>query len=339
MANTARLRWSGLTIGAFSAVAALAAPAVPVPRWPTLARYERMAVPADNALTPAKVALGRQLFFDPRMSGNGSASCTSCHQPAHALADPRPRSVRASGKPVGRSCPTLWNVGYQQAFFWEGSGASLEQAVSGMWSFNLAAGPATGGGTADVVARLAAVPGYARQFADVFGAPPDETSIARAIAAWLRTLVAERSAWNRYQLGDRRALPARARRGLAVFEGKAGCASCHNGQLLTDLQFHNVGIGGGEGGRFDITHVERDHGAFKTPTLLNVGRTAPYFHDGSVATLEQAVDLMARGGIANPHRDPALVPRTLGSGDRADLLAFLRALTVDTDAAPPSLPQ
>ncbi len=327
---------AGAALGVLSAVPRVQEP----PAWPALSRYEAMVVPSDNPMSLEKVALGRQLFFDRRMSGDGTTACTSCHQPDRGLTDPRRQSVGAYGALMDRSCPTLWNVGYQQAFFWEGSASTLEQAVAGVWRFILAPDSDGRPGVAGVVGRLNDVPAYRKQFVAVFGEDATPHSVARALAAFLRTLVAGDSAWVRFQDGDPRALSARARRGWAVFDGKAKCTGCHNGLLLTDLQYHNVGIGADstDTGRFGITKEARHRGAFKTPTLLNVSRSAPYFHDGSVATLPEAVDRMAGGGIPNPNLDDALRPVTLTPAERADLLAFLEELTVDTRIEPPSLP-
>lgn len=312
-------------------------------KWPALSRYEPMVVPDDNPMTREKVELGRQLFFDPRMSGDLSTACVSCHRPEHGLTDGRRHPVGAYGVASNRACPTLWNVGYQQTFLWEGAAPSLEGAVLGVWRFILAPEGPGRGGVNEVVARLDAVPGYRSAFVRAFDAGPSVETVPRALAAFLRTLVADRSAWVRYRDGDESALSAVARLGLALFEGKARCAECHAGLLLTDLQFHNIGIGSEgpkpESGRFVITKAERDRGAFKTPTLLNVGRSAPYFHDGSISTLEEAVDLMLAGGIANAHRDATLEAVTLTREERADLLAFLRELNVDFDVKPPALPE
>lgn len=325
-------------IGSASVAAALARPGP----WPALARYEAMAVPADNPMTRDKVALGRQLFFDRRLSGDATAACASCHRPEHGFADGQARPQGAYGRQSGRACPTLWNVGYQQSFFWEGSGRTLEGAVAGMWRFNLAPGKEGQLGVADVAGRLSDVPGYRRQFETVFGEPPTPENVPKAIAAFLRTLVASDSAWVRFHDGDTHALSAAARAGWAIFDGKGRCTTCHAGLLLTDLQFHNVGIGAAgpkpEAGRFAMTGQERDRGAFKTPTLLNVSRSAPYFHDGSVATLEEAVDVMAGGGRPNPSLDGALAPVALTAEERAALLAFLRELVVDSRVPPPKLP-
>jgi cytochrome c peroxidase len=234
-------------------------------------------------------------------------------------------------------------VGYQQALFGEGAAPDLERAILGVWRFILAPSGPGRPGVDEVAARLNGIEGYRRQFGEVFGEGATAANVPKALAAFLRTLVADRSAWVRFQGGDREALGPQARRGFLVFDGKAGCTQCHNGLLLTDLQYHNVGIGmqgvKPSPGRWVMTKEERHRGAFKTPTLLNVGRSAPYFHDGSVATLEEAVEVMAGGGIANPNLDGALKPVALTAAEREDLLAFLRALTVEFEVMRPELPR
>lgn len=309
--------------------------AAPADQWPALPRYEPMAVPADNAMTAAKVALGRQLFFDPRMSGEGKTACASCHRPDYGFTE-----GAASG---GRVCPTLWNVGYQDKLFWDGTATALERAAAGMWQFALAPGKAGKPGRAEVAARLSGTEGYRSQFQSVFAEDATTENIPKALAAYLRTLVTTRSPWLRFRDGDKKALGADARRGWALFDGKARCTTCHNGALLTDQQFHNVGIGMGaekpDLGRGNIVREDRYRGAFKTPTLVDIPRTGPYFHDGSAATLEEAVDVMAGGGKPNPYLDAALTAVTLTARERADLLAFLRALRVEEKVAAPELPR
>src|SRR5450432_429268 len=223
---TGQLAWrkvagmiAAAAIGSSSVAAALARPGP----WPALARYEAMAVPADNPMTRDKVALGRQVFFDRRLSGDATAACASCHRPEHGFADGQARPQGAYGRQSGRACPTLWNVGYQQSFFWEGSGSTLEGAVAGMWRFNLAPGKEGQLGVADVAGRLREVPGYRRQFESVFGEPPTPENVPKAIAAFLRTLVASDSAWVRFHDGNAHALSGQARAGWAVFDGKGRC--------------------------------------------------------------------------------------------------------------------
>jgi len=313
-------------------VAAVAADPV---EWPRLPRYQAMGIPADNPISLAKVDLGRDLFFDTRLSADGGTACASCHDPRHGFT-PGPERVQK-----GRACPTLWNIGYHQAFHWDGSAATLEQAAFGMWRFRLAPGRSGAPGPEEIARRMDAQDEFGPRFRAAFDGPASIETIPKALAAFLRTLVAERSAWTRFREGEREALSERARAGWALFDGKAGCTTCHNGALLTDQQFHNVGIGMDaekpDHGRWNVTRLERDRGAFKTPTLLNVSRTAPYFHDGSVATLADAVDVMADGGIPNRHLDAALGPVELSRADRDAILAFLEELTVDFVDAPPEV--
>ena len=294
-----------------------------------------MAVPPDNPMTAAKVALGKQLFFDTRMSGEGKAACASCHRPEYGFTEGTPAG--------GRVCPSLWNVGYQDKLFWDGTGPSLERAAAGMWRFALAPGKDGKPGTAEVAARLSGIEGYRAQFQSVFAEEATTENVPKALAAFLRTLVTTRSRWLRFRDGEEKALSAVERRGWALFDGKAGCTKCHNGALLTDQQFHNVGIGMSapkpDLGRGNIVREDRYRGAFKTPTLVDIPRTGPYFHDGSAATLEEAVDVMAGGGKPNPHLDSALAPVTLTAKERAALIAFLRSLRVEDGVAAPLLPQ
>jgi cytochrome c peroxidase len=286
-------------------------------------------------MTAAKVALGKQLFFDPRLSSEGKEACASCHRPDYGFTE--------GGAFGGRVCPTLWNAGYLDKLFWDGTAPTLERAATGMWRFELAPGTSGKPGTAEVVARLNGIDGYRTQFQAVFAEEVTTENVPKALAAFLRTLVTTRSRWLRFRDGDEEALSAAARRGWAVFDGKARCTSCHNGALLSDQQFHNVGIGMSaekpDLGRGNIVREDRYRGAFKTPTLVDIPRTGPYFHDGSAATLEEAVDVMAGGGKPNPYLDAALIPVKLTARERADLLTFLRALRVEEEVAAPELPR
>jgi cytochrome c peroxidase len=314
--------------------------------WPEIRGYQAMVVPADNPMTPAKVELGKQLYYDNRLSGDGSRSCYSCHLEENGLTDGRPTAIGAYNVALTRASPTLWNIGYHSQFYWDGRSATMEAQARAAWAGgNMGVTGQDGKPSVnDIAARLNQIPGYRSQFQAVFGQDATPENIVMAITAFERTIVANDSAWIRFREGNESALSEEARRGYQLFTGKAQCANCHAGLLLTDLQYHNVGIGmraaNPDLGRFRATQNPADRGAFKTPTLMDVSKSAPYFHDGSVVTLEEAVDLMLRGGIANPDLDRTnLQPVTLTATERADLLAFLRSLNAEYNVTQPTLPQ
>lgn len=294
---------------------------------------------AENPTTAAKVQLGKQLFFDPRLSGSGSMACVHCHLPEHAFTDQQPLAVKDDGKRNTRNSPTVYNVGYLDRLYWDGRAKSLEGNVVAAWKAQLAGQP-------EAVAKvLAAVPEYAAAFQAAFGTGPSETTIAQALAAFLRDLRSGNSAYDRFVGGDAKALDADQKQGWALFVGKAACITCHQPPLFTDRQFHNVGIGmkaeSPDVGAAAKTAFDdpKKTGAFKTPTLREVSRTGPYFHDGSVATLEEAVRIMASGGLDNPHKDPLLADRKLSDPEIQQLVAFLKALDGKVPFTPPALPK
>lgn len=305
-----------------------------------LARYEAMEIPADNPMTPEKVALGRQLFFDKRLSGDGSRSCYSCHVCEHGLTDGLPKAVGAFNKALPRSSPTLWNIGYQKMFYWDGRSPSLEKQAMAAWQLgNMGAKDHE----AEILAKINGLQGYRSQFQTVFGGDATAENMMQAISAFERTIISGDTAWDRWQAGDQSAASEAAKRGWEVFK-EAKCNNCHDGVLFTDQQFHNVGIGMDapepDGGRGKISNKPEETGAFKTPTLRDIARSAPYFHDGSVATLEDAVDLMLNGGKPNQYLDKKNIEkRTITPEQRRDLLEFLRSLNVDCQLSEPPLPQ
>ena len=285
----------------------------------------RPAAPADNPLTPAKARLGRRLFFDPVLSADRSVACATCHDPAHGFAGTSPAAVGAHGRTGRRNAPSLLNVAYHTAFFWDGRAATLEeQALQ-----PIADPREMDSSPEEAVRRLRADPTYVAQFREAFGEEVGPQTLARALASFERTLVAGNSAVDRFRAGRVTDLPAAARQGLWLFESRAGCWRCHSGAALTDGKFHNTGIGwgGDDLGRMAVTGRDADRGLFKTPTLRNVARTGPYMHDGSVATLAEVVRYYGRGGNANPHLDPAVKPLALSDDDVRHLVAFLEALT------------
>jgi len=298
--------------------------------WPRLAGVEAMKIPADNPLTREKVELGRLLFNDPRLSADGTTACTGCHDPGHGYTIGAARPVGAFKQELNRACPSLINAGYQKALFWEGSAPTLEKAIKGVWRFILVP-PGDGRVTIDdVTAKLNTDAALKKRFVAAFGHPATSDDVVKSLASFLRTLVPVNAPWVRYWGGETAALSEKARKGHELFDGKARCSICHSGVLLTDRQYHNIGAGKATGdvkGRGGLD--PRDMGAFKTPTLLNIARSAPYFHDNSVPALEKAVDTMLAGGFDAENKDPQLRAVTLTAEEREQLLAFLRELNAE----------
>lgn len=311
----------------------------PLPKQ--LTTYSPMEIPADNPLTPEKAALGRQLFFDERLSGDGTRSCYSCHVCEKGLTDGLPKSIGAFGKQLPRSSPTLWNIGYQKEFYWDGRSPSLEKQAMAAWT-----GANMGAKADEIVAKLNKLEGYHDQFHKVFGADATADNVTRAIAAFERTIITGDTPWDHWRAtgGDESRMSGEVRRGWKVFQD-VKCNNCHDGVLFSDFQYHNVGIGMDQKepdvGRFKVTNNPKDTGAFKTPTLRDIARSAPYFHDGSVGTLEEAVDLMLAGGKPNQYLDKTnLQKHEITKEQKADLIAFLRSLSVaDCKLTKPQLPQ
>jgi cytochrome c peroxidase len=293
------------------------------------------AVPAANPLSAAKIALGKQLFWDPRWSTTGTVACVSCHQPAHGWSDPQRFSFDHAGKPTARHTPTLINRLFSQTQGWAGHRASLEELLATL--------PFT---SPEAVARLRNIPDYQEQFQRVFGSAVAAEGVAQALAAYTRTILSGQAPYDRFKAGDHQALSEAAQRGLRLFEGKARCSRCHSGFNFTDEDYHNLGIGMDQAtpdrGRATVTQDDADTGAFKTPTLRDVARSGPYMHDGSLATLEQVVDFYVQGGHANPWLSPKSRPLDLTAAERADLVTFLQALSGEVApevSRPPSLPR
>ncbi len=317
------------------------------PQWPEIKGYEAMKLPADNPMSIAKIELGKQLFYDARLSGDGSRSCYSCHLKEHGLTDGKPTAVGAYGAKLPRASPTLWNIGYHAEFYWDGRSKSLEAQAKAAWSGgNMGATGKDGKPSMDdVCKKLDQIADYRRQFQAVFGSGCTPDNVGKAIAAFERTIVANESAWIHFREGNTKALNPAARRGYEIFKGKGRCTNCHDGLLIADLQYHNAGVGMNDPnpdlGRYNVTKRDEDKGAFKTPTLLDIAKSGPYFHNGSVATLEEAVDIMLAGGTDNPYLDRKNLrpPVKLTKKEKADLLAFLRSLSVEYKTAEPKLPQ
>lgn len=326
---------------------------------------------ADNPLTLAKIELGRQLYFDTRLSGDGTVSCASCHSPEHGYATDTAVGVGIGGQLGARNAPPAYNRILSSAQFWDGRASSLEeQAIAPI------ANPAEMGGThRGCVETLRRIDAYRVQFNSVFDDGVTIQNVGRAIAAFERVVVTGPSAWDHHErltrfekayAGDLTDLPAlqreepelvleyvellsaahrrptsrAARRGAELFfSQRVGCAQCHAGANFTDERYHNLGVGydRDEGaqpdpGRFAVTGRERDRGAFKTPTLRGVAHTAPYMHDGSLETLGEVIDWYDAGGWENPQLSGKIRPIGLTDAERADLIAFLEALTGELPA-------
>ncbi|MCR9243982.1 MAG: c-type cytochrome [bacterium] len=289
----------------------------------------------DDPLTAAKYDLGKQLFFDPRLSGSGKTGCVSCHLPEHAFTDQRKVSPKDNGKNNTRNSPTMYNTGYLSELYWDGRKPSLESNILAAWTGQC------GGKPAEVATKLEGISEYKDAFQAAFEAKPSEDTIVRALAAFLRGLRSGDSAYDRFQAGDKSAMSEAAQQGWALFSGKAGCIVCHQLPLFTDRLYHNVGIGM-TAEKPDIGRGKIDKskmGAFKTPTLREIAKTGPYFHDGSVATLREAVKVMASGGIANPHKDPLVMDRQLSDDEIDQLVAFLECLSGNQGFTKPTLPE
>ncbi len=300
-------------------------------------------VPTDNPITDAKVALGKLLYFDKRLSRDGTVSCATCHDPAKGWTDRAPVSTGIRGQHGTRSAPTVLNAAYMDVQFWDGRAASLEEQAKGPIE-----NPVEMGFThAEAAARIAGLKGYAPYFKAAFGDDKvDIDRVAKAIASFERTVLTGNAPYDRWQAGDKNAMSPAAIRGLALFNDpkKADCAFCHSGFNFSDSSFHNLGVGlkaaQPDLGRFAVTKQDKDRGAFKTPTLRNLADTAPYMHDGSEKTLQQVVEFYNRGGDKNPQLDGHIRPLHLTPGEVGDLVAFLDALNGDKVLiAPPKLPE
>jgi cytochrome c peroxidase len=315
---------------------ATASPLPPIPEAPAV--LGSLGTPKDNPTTSVKVRLGNLLFFDNRLSADGTRSCYSCHDNADGTGGHEPLAVGAKGAKLPRHAPIMWNVAYLPKLYWDGRSDSLEAQMKAAW-----AGGNMGVGQDGLPAKakeIGALPEYQALFAAAFpGEEVTPDSVAKAVAAYERTMFCGDTAFDKFSTGDKSALSDEQAKGLALFTGKAACNACHTPPFFSDAYttdggaFHNVGIGTKgkpeaevDVGRAKVSKGDADFAAFKTPTLRNVTRSAPYFHDGSVSTLEEAVSIMAGGGIANKHKDAKLVDKKLKKDEIASLVAFLGAL-------------
>lgn len=320
-------------------------PVVPLPQPP-------LGTQADFAslkftVTPEKVRLGRWLFFDGRLSADGSVSCATCHRPDNAFSEPTPHSTGIGGQTGNRKSPTFINGAwaFYPVYFWDGRAASLVEQAKGPM-----ANPIEMASSHDlVVSTVKGLAGYRKAFKEVYG--DEEITIdrvAEAIAAYEATRLSGNSAWDRYKNGDTAALSEQARLGDELFFGKADCAQCHVGWNFTDAKFHNLGIGWdpktrtfADPGRAKISEKQEETGAFKTPTLRDIAKHPPYMHDGSVATLRDTVLHYNKGGTANPWLSERIRTLKLTPDEVDAIVAMMESLNGEgyQDTRPASLPE
>lgn len=304
-------------------------------RLPTLGAVP---VPSDNPMSEAKVSLGQQLFFDKRLSADGSRSCYSCHLNEDGTGGHDPIAIGAKNKKLTRHSPVLYNVGFLPKLYWDGRSNTLEEQALAAW-----AGGNMGVGKENLDSKakeIAKIPSYKKAFAAVFpGEGVTPQTIVRAISAFERTLVCDGTQYDKYAAGDKTALNSAQKEGLEIFMGKGGCVACHapphfsTAYLVKDGAFFNTGMGTKDKkeeeidpGRMAASKAEADWAAFKPPTLRNVSRSVPYFHDGSVSELAAAVRFMASGGYGNKNKSPLMTDKKLSDTEVQRIVAFLEAL-------------
>jgi cytochrome c peroxidase len=308
----------------------LASPPSGLSEEPSLAlgQLPSVPIPSHNLQFDSKVELGKFLFFDPRLSKDKSVSCASCHVPAAGFADPRQFSLGVGGKQGGRNAPPAMNAAYNHLQFWDGRAGSLEEQALGPIQNPIEMAETLNG----VVTKLSRVKVYQARFRAVFGEDVSAEGIAKAIAAFERSLISTNSPFDRFIAGDKTALSESAQRGLDLFQGKARCVLCHNGPNFTDNKFHHIGVPQTgplkeDVGRYAVTKREADRRAFKTPSLRSVALTAPYMHTGGFKTLDEVVDFYNSGGEAVPGKDAFMSALNLTAQEKKDLVEFMNDLT------------
>ena len=319
-------------------------------------------IPPDNPQTPAKVALGKALFFDDRLSADGKISCDHCHGPAKGFTDQLPTSMGINNQFGQRNAPTVLNALFNVTQFWDGRSPTLEAQIEGPVTNPVEMGQKS---TDSAVAKIKEIPQYQKEFQELFGRDVNFADIERAIAAYERTQFTFDSPFDKFINGDQHAISDSAKRGWSIFNGKGRCMSCHGWNptqpLFTDMKFHNIGVSAHKSdfvplahkaldslasgatsedidklaigtdmsglGRFLVTKQPHDIGAFRTMGLRNLLVTQPYFHDGSQQTLWDTIDHYNKGGVQNPYLDGGITPLGLTEAQEDDLIAFLTSLT------------
>lgn len=300
------------------------------------AQYQRpdtIPFPADNPYQAEKAALGKMLFFDPRLSINQNISCATCHNPSFGWEQALPLAVGAQNTALGRHNPTILNLAWGDKFFWDGRAATLEEQALGPIQSDVEMNMPL-----DVlIERVSGIEGYRPYFNSIFSEGITAETIAKAIATFERTVVSGPSPFDRWIEGDESALSDSAKRGFELFNGKAKCSACHSGWNFTDNKFHDIGLPTLDEGRFVIDpSSELNRHAFKTPGLRNITHRAPYMHNGSLANLDAVLVHYLSGGLPRPSRSPEIGFLPLMNDDLTDLKAFLH--TLQGEDQPMSLP-
>ncbi len=287
---------------------------------------KKMRIPKDNQLTPERIELGKALFFDPRLSDTNQMSCATCHNPSLYWTDGLKKAVGNKSQQLTRATPTIVNVGHSRRLFWDGRARSLEEQASGPIKSSVEMNQ----DIQVLIQELKAIPGYIDLFNKAYpGEGITEKTIGKGLASFQRSIVsAYNSPFDRWVAGDENALSAAAKRGFELFDGKARCSVCHEGQHFTDGSFHNIGLNNGDDiGRYEFVKVNVMKGAFKTPTLREIERTAPYMHNGEYQTLEEVIEHYVKGGVDKSSLSPEMKAVKLTQREKSDLLEFLKALT------------
>jgi len=303
-----------------------------VPSW-----FPELPVPEENLLTPERIALGRRLFYDPLLSADSSVSCASCHLPELSFSDGRAVSVGVYGRTGFRNAPSLANIAYVPDLFMDGGVATLElQAQAPIFEHT-----EMGFTIAGFLVRIADDASYSTLFRQAYGREPDAFGISRGLAAFQRTFISGGSRFDQYEYkGVTNALSEAELRGRVLFmSSETQCSTCHTPPLFTTFDYANIGLYAtyADSGRARISNMPMDNGKFRIPSLRNVALTAPYMHNGSMATLHQVVEHFNNGGIAHPNKDARITPLHLSTQQQNDLVSFLHALTDDAFVSNPDL--
>ncbi|MBX3395939.1 MAG: c-type cytochrome [Phycisphaerae bacterium] len=326
------------------------------PATPKLEPLPPVAIPKDNPMTPEKIELGRMLYFDPRLAGDSSIACAKCHDPEKGFSNGLQMSDAYPGTKHWRHVPTVLNAAYLQQLFWDGRANTLEAQAIGP----IAAPIEMNQNYTHLVEKLDNIPEYRERFQRVFKDDVTMDNLAKAIAAFERTIVSKPGPVDKFLMGDKSALNDSQKRGMEIFTGKANCIACHNGPLLTDHGFHTTGVPeipeltkdadrvatrhffatdqkypsprkvDSDYGREFITKSQSDRGKFKTPSLRELKWTAPYMHNGAFETLEDVIEFYMKGAGDHANKDTLLKPFTLNEQEMDDLIAFLEALSSES---------